>query len=74
MRTLISCGWCHTENDRNDRSCRSCGHDVGVSRLACQCYQCVDAVIAHETREAYYAFERGEWIDDDGGIRSTKRT
>jgi hypothetical protein len=36
----ISCSWCHEINSEMDSYCKNCGHEVGRSRLDCNCYAC----------------------------------
>lgn len=40
MTQKISCSWCHTENPVNRPFCQNCKHEVGKSRMACNCPQC----------------------------------
>lgn len=40
MATYVTCSWCHTENSTGRPYCSACGHQVGRSRLTCQCHAC----------------------------------
>jgi hypothetical protein len=43
MTTTTNCSWCHKMGTPGT-PCTDCGHTVGLSRMACDCHQCVSAL------------------------------
>lgn len=40
--TTTTCSWCHTGNTLDRKYCQQCGHEAHVSRMACQCPDCMN--------------------------------